>query len=76
MIKNLIKPSTGLIFLIIIVLLGSRLFAGQSENTPVIHLDQTTHTFPTAFEGEQLSHSFKIINRGTADLEIRDVTHT
>ena len=76
MIKNLIKPSTGLIFLIIIVLLGSRLFAGQSENTPVIHLDQTTHMFPTAFEGEQLSHSFKIINRGTADLEILDVTHT
>ena len=76
MIKNLIKPSKGLIFLLIIVLFGSRLFAGQSENTPVIHLDQTTHTFATAFEGEQLSHNFKIINKGTADLAILDVTHT
>ena len=76
MIKNLIKPTTALIFLIFIVLFGSRLLAGQSENTPVIHLDQTTHTFPTAFEGEQLSHSFKIINKGTVDLEILDVTHT
>jgi hypothetical protein len=76
MIKNLIKPSTGLIFLIIIVLFGSQLFAGQSENTPVIHLDQTTYTFPTSFESEQLSHSFKLINKGTADLEILKVTHT
>ena len=76
MIKNLIKSSNGPILLIIIVLFGSRLFAAQSEHRPEIHLDQTTHTFPTAFEGEQLSHSFKIINRGTADLEILDVTHT
>lgn len=66
----------GVIFLIIIVLFGSRLFAGQSEHTPVLHLDQTTHTFPISFEGEQLSHSFKLINRGTADLEIFDVTNT
>jgi hypothetical protein len=76
MIKNLIKPSAGLILLIIMVLFGSRLFAGQPENTPAIHLDQITHTFPTAFEGEQLSHSFKLSNKGTADLEILDVTHT
>jgi hypothetical protein len=76
MIKNIIKSSTGLIFLIFIVLFGSQVFAKQSVNTPVIHLDQTTHTFPTAFEGEKLSHSFKLINTGTADLEILDVTHT
>ena len=76
MIKNRIKPSVKLIFLIIIVLFGSRLFAEQSEHLPVIHLDQTTHTFPTVFEGEQLSHSFKLINKGTADLEILKVTHT
>ena len=76
MVKNIIKPSIGFIFLIIFVLLGSRLGAAQSENTPVIHLDQTTHTFPTVFEGEQLSHSFKLINKGSADLEILDVKHT
>jgi len=76
MIKNIIKPSIGLILLIIIVLFGSRLFAGQSEHTPVIHLDETTHTFATIFEGEQVSHRFTLTNKGTADLEIRDVTHT
>jgi hypothetical protein len=76
MIKNRIKPSVKLIFLIIIVLFGSRLFAEQSEHRPVIHLDQTTHTFPAVFEGEKLSYSFKLINRGTADLEIWNVTHT
>jgi hypothetical protein len=76
MIKNRIKPSTGLIFLIIIAIYGSQLSANQSEQTPVMHLDQTTHTFPASFEGEDLSHSFKLINKGTADLEILDVTHT
>jgi hypothetical protein len=76
MIKNRIKPSVKLIFLIIIVLFGSRLFAEQSEHRPVIHLDQTTYTFPAVFEGEQLSHSFKLMNRGTADLEILKVTHS
>ena len=74
MIKNPNKPSTALIFFIIIVLCGSQLSADQSENIPVIHLDQTTHTFPIAFQGEQLSHSFKLTNKGTADLEIFDVT--
>ena len=76
MINNRIKPSTGLIFLIIIAIYGSQLSADQSEQTPVIHLDQTTHTFPASFEGEDLSHSFKLFNKGTADLEILDVTHT
>ena len=76
MIKNPIKPSTGLIFLTIIAIYGSQLSADQSEQTPVIHLDQTTHTFPASFEGEHLSHSFKLFNKGTADLEILDVTRT
>ena len=76
MIKNHIKPSTGFIFFIIIALCGSQLFANQSDQTPVIHMDQTTHTFPASFEGEHLSHSFKLFNKGTADLEILDVTRT
>lgn len=76
MIKYRIPPSIGLIFLTVVVLLGSRFGAAQSEHRPVIHFDQHTHTFPTVFEGEQLSYSFKLTNKGSADLEIRDVTHT
>ena len=76
MIRNRFNPFTRLIFLIIIVLCGSQLSADQSEQTPMIHLDQIAHTFPTAFEGEQLSYSFTLTNNGTADLEILDVTHT
>jgi len=76
MIKNRIQLSIGLIFLISIVLLGSRLGAEQSGHRPEIHFDQTTHTFPTVFEGEQLSHSFELTNKGSADLEIWDVTNT
>ena len=76
MIKNIIKPSIGLLFSIIIVLFGSLLSAGQSVSTPVIHFDQIAHTFSAVFEGEQLSHSFKLSNQGTADLEILDVKHS
>ena len=60
----------------LIVLCGSQLFAAPSEQTPVIHLEQTAYTFPPSFEGQQLSHSFALTNNGTADLEILDVTHT
>jgi hypothetical protein len=56
--------------------LGRSYLLGQPESTPVIHFDQITHTFSAVFEGEQLSHSFKLINQGTADLEILDVTHS
>ena len=74
--KNRIKPFSGLIFLIIITLYGSQLSADPSEQTPVIHLEKTAHTFPASFEGEQLSYNFTLTNNGTADLEILDVTHT
>jgi hypothetical protein len=38
-------------------------------------MDNTTHAFPTVFEGERLSHDFIVSNHGSADLEIEDVTH-
>jgi hypothetical protein len=46
------------------------------EEGPAIHIEQTVHTFPTIFEGEELAHSFTLYNRGTADLHIRRVTHS
>ena len=75
MINNKLKSSVCFVFLIIIFFFPGLLYTGQPENAPLIHMDQTTHTFPTVFEGERLSHDFKVFNRGTADLEIADVTH-
>lgn len=46
------------------------------EEGPAIHIEQTEHTFPTIFEGEELAHTFTLYNRGTADLHIRRVTHS
>lgn len=47
----------------------------QGENGPIIQIDPITHTFAAVFEGQPLSHDFTVINRGSADLEIQDVTH-
>jgi hypothetical protein len=46
------------------------------EEGPAIHIEQTVHTFPTIFEGEELAHSFTLYNRGTVDLNIKRVTHS
>ena len=46
----------------------------QTKAGPVIHVDQTVHTFPLVFEGETLSHSFTVSNPGTAELKIERVS--
>ena len=43
---------------------------------PMIHFERTTHTFTPVFEGEELSHTFIVFNRGTADLDLKKVTHS
>ena len=48
----------------------------KSESGPIIHFDKTSHTFPSVFEGEELSHTFTVFNRGTADLDIKKVSHS
>jgi len=48
----------------------------QAQDQPIISLDQTAHSFPAVFEGEILSHTFTILNKGTAVLNIEKVTHT
>ena len=75
MFEKKLKPLVYFILLIIILFFPNFLHSGQPENAPVIHMDITTHTFPTVFEGEKLSHDFIISNQGSADLEIEDVTH-
>jgi len=53
-------------------LLESTPFAGAADG-PVIRADQTIHTFSTVFEGEKLSHTFTVFNRGTGVLHIKKV---
>ena len=72
MFEKKLKP---LVYFIIILFFPCFLHAGQPENAPVIHMDETAHTFPTVFEGERLSHDFIVSNQGSADLEIEEVTH-
>ena len=58
----------------ILFVLGPQILVRAAEG-PIIHIDPITHTFPAVFEGEALSHEFEVMNKGTADLEIMDVTH-
>ena len=75
MFKNKLKSSVCFVYLIIIFFFPGFLYSGQPVNAPVIHMDQTTHTFPAVFEGERLSHDFMVSNQGSVDLELEDVTH-
>jgi hypothetical protein len=59
---------------IFLFLINSSILAGAQDG-PIIQINPITHTFPTAFEGEALSYDFVVSNRGSADLEIKDVTH-
>jgi hypothetical protein len=62
------------LFVFLLFIIYSRLLAGGAEG-PIIHIDPISYTFPSAFEGQTLSHDFIVANRGSADLEINDVTH-
>ena len=46
----------------------------SSDNGPIIHVPETSHAFAPVFEGEKLSHSFTVLNRGKTELEIKRVT--
>jgi hypothetical protein len=54
----------------------SPLYPAQSGEGPIIHVDETRHVFPTAFEGAELTHTFFVSNGGTATLNIKKVTHS
>ena len=54
--------------------MNSTILAGGPDG-PIIHIDPITYSFPSAFEGQTLSHDFIVTNRGSTDLEIKDVTH-
>ena len=70
--KYILKILVTSFFAILVV--NVQILARAAEG-PIIHIEPIEHTFPAVFEGEALSHEFKVTNRGTADLKIEDVTH-
>jgi len=73
--NNKLIVSIKLLIFSMIFLFPSQIRVAIAEKGPIIHIDPITHTFPTVFEGATLSHDFVVSNRGSADLEIKDVTH-
>ncbi len=74
--QKILKTTLSLIFLVALFFCWSGPLSAQTENAPIIHVDKTTHTFPPVFEGEELSHTFTVSNKGTIDLHIKKVTHS
>jgi hypothetical protein len=74
--KQSMKISASIFVLIGVFCLWRPLYAAEGVKSPLIYADKSMHAFPTVFEGEELSHHFTISNRGTADLEIKKVTHS
>jgi hypothetical protein len=70
-----LKAAIGVFFILTVILLAISVGSIQAQDRPVIHIDPITHRFPPVFEGETLSHDFTVSNRGSADLEIKEVTH-
>jgi len=76
MTNSVIKASVSLLYMVVIVsFIVAQNTLARAEDGPIIHIDPITHTFPPVFEGETVSHDFKVENKGSADLEIKDVTH-
>lgn len=74
--RRYLIPGVFLAIFFVGCLLGNGLQASGPENSPLIHIDPIRHSFPTVYEGEELSHTFTVQNKGTADLEIKKVTHS
>jgi len=73
---KIFKTRLSLIFLVALFFGLNGAPSAQTENVPIIHVDKTTHTFQPVFEGEELSHTFAVFNKGTAVLYIKKVTHS
>jgi hypothetical protein len=73
--QKVLKTALSLIFLFIFFFCWSGPISAQTKDAPIIHVDKTTHTFPPVYEGEELSHTFTVFNKGTIDLHIKRVTH-
>jgi hypothetical protein len=47
--------------------------SGQASNAPTIQIPETSYDFGEVFEGEKISHDFKVKNTGAEPLEITQV---
>jgi len=76
MTKRILRISLSFILSLIALACVSQQITEKRGEGPIIYFDETTHTFPPLFEGEKLSHTFTLFNRGTADLDLKKVTHS
>jgi len=76
MTKRVLKISVVLFFFVIAPACVNQPLPGKRGEGPIIYFDKTTYTFPPLFEGEELSHTFTLFNRGTANLDLKKVTHS
>ena len=73
--KNLSAVFTVFFFLMLILFWMDHSLSAETEAAPVIHVEKPIHTFSPVFEGEELSHTFTVFNKGETDLHIKRVTH-
>ena len=72
---KIFKTTLSLGFLVGVFFGWNGLISAENENVPIIHVDKTTHTFQPVFEGEELSHTFTVSNKGKGELHIKKVAH-
>ena len=61
------------LFAIAVVCLGGSIPDAASEDLPIAYVPEDTYEFETVPEGTQVTHEFKIQNKGTAPLRIEKV---
>ncbi|MBW1703819.1 MAG: hypothetical protein JRJ86_01465 [Deltaproteobacteria bacterium] len=71
---KLLQIFVGFLCMTAILVNGSKSYPESSEGGPIIQVRQTSHTFPPVFEGEKLSHTFTVLNKGKTNLDIKKVT--
>jgi hypothetical protein len=49
--------------------------AAEQASVPIIAVETPTYNFHRALQGQVIKHDFRVLNRGSAPLEIRNVKH-
>jgi hypothetical protein len=60
-------------FLVLIVWAGYPQAELEKEALPIIEVEMPTYDFGQALQGEVVKHDFRVFNRGTAPLDIKNV---